>query len=73
MAKPEGCACLLWPVAAIWHLTRSCLGVIVRFGFILAGFLLMVAGVLVSLTLVGVILGIPMMLLGLLLMIKGIF
>lgn len=73
MAKSEGFSCLLWPVMAIWRLSHTCLGVAVRAIIVMIGFLLIVAGVLVSFTIIGLIIGIPMILLGFLLMVKGVF
>lgn len=64
---------LLWPFYAVMQLVIWIIKVTGRvIGFIL-GILLIVAGVLLSLTVIGAILGVPLAILGLLLAIKSIF
>jgi hypothetical protein len=67
--------CVLAPFIALWRLLTGLLGAILnitgRFVAILIGVLLIVVGVLVSLTIVGAIIGIPLALFGLLLIIRG--
>ncbi len=64
---------LLWPVYVLWKLVATIIELTGRFVAILLGFVLIVAGVLVSLTIVGAIVGIPLALFGLMLTIRGIF
>ena len=73
MTKPENLSCLLWPVIIVWRLSHSCLSIVVRLAAVVAGGLLIAAGILVSSTLVGLIVGIPMIILGVLLMVRGVF
>jgi hypothetical protein len=64
---------LLWPFWLIWRLVT---GIFVLTGRLLAavlGLVLMIAGVLVTLTVVGAIIGIPLIIFGFLLVIRGFF
>lgn len=63
----------LWPFWAIWMLLTTILEMSGRFLAILIGLVLMLAGVLVSLTLIGAIVGIPLAIVGFLLLVRGIF
>jgi hypothetical protein len=56
----------LWPFVAIVELTG-------RFVAMLIGFVLVVVGVIVSLTIVGAIVGVPLALVGFLLFLRGLF
>ena len=63
----------LWPLAALWKLLAVIVEMTGRFVAMVIGILLIVAGVLVSLTIVGAIIGIPLAIVGLLLMFRGMF
>jgi len=63
----------LWPFAAIWKLLAVIVELTGRLVAMILGFVLMIVGVLVSLTVVGAIVGIPLAIVGLLLFLKGIF
>ncbi|HSM72288.1 MAG TPA: hypothetical protein VK851_12160 [Anaerolineales bacterium] len=63
----------LWPFAAIWKLLAVIVELTGRFLAMILGILLMVVGVLISLTVIGAIIGIPLGIVGLLLFLKGIF
>jgi hypothetical protein len=63
----------LWPFAAIWKLLAVIVELTGRFLAMLLGILLMIVGVLISLTFIGAIVGIPLAIVGLLLFLKGIF
>ena len=63
----------LWPLIGIWKLVTTILELTGRFVAIVWGLVLVLAGVLVSLTLVGAIIGIPLMIVGGMLVIRGIF
>lgn len=63
----------LWPFAAIWKLLAVIVEMTGRFVAIVLGFVLILAGVLVSLTIVGAIVGVPLAVIGLLLFLRGMF
>jgi len=63
----------LWPFAAIWKLIAVIVELTGRLGALILGVVLMIVGVIVSLTIVGAIVGIPLAIIGLLLFLKGIF
>ena len=64
---------LLWPFWAIWKLVIGIVAVTGRLVAVILGLVLMIAGVLVSLTIVGLIIGVPLFLFGLLLVFRGLF
>ncbi len=63
----------LWPFWAVWMLVTGILKLTGRLVAVILGLVLMVAGVLVSLTVVGLIVGVPLFILGLLLVFRGLF
>ncbi len=63
----------LWPFAAIWRLIATIVGLTGRFLAMVVGLVLLVVGVLVSLTVIGAIVGIPMAIIGILLFLRGVF
>ncbi len=63
----------LWPFTAIWALLATIGGLTGRFVAMVLGLVLIVVGVIVSLTVIGAIIGIPLAIIGLLLFLKGIF
>jgi hypothetical protein len=63
----------LWPLVAIWRLVATIVELTGRFVAVLLGFVLLVVGLLVTLTVVGAFIGIPLMLFGILLMLRGLF
>jgi hypothetical protein len=63
----------LWPFAALWKLLAVIVEMTGRFVAMVLGLVLILAGVLVSLTIVGAIVGIPLAIIGLLLLLRGIF
>lgn len=67
----QGTSCLMAPFVALWRLTATILELTGRFVAILIGFILVIIGILVSLTVVGAIIGIPLTLFGLMLMARG--
>jgi hypothetical protein len=69
----DGTSCLLWPFVAIWDLLTFILRTTGRLLAIILGLVLMVVGVLLSLTVIGAFLGIPLAIFGLLLVFRGIF
>jgi len=63
----------LWPFVAIWKLLAVIVELTGRFVAMVLGIVLMVVGLLVSLTIVGAIVGVPLAFAGLLLLLRGIF
>lgn len=64
---------LSWPFIALWRLVIGVVEVTGRFVAAILGLILMVAGVVLTLTIVGAIAGIPLFTFGLLLVIRGFF
>ena len=69
----KGIPWYFWPFTAIWKLLAVIVELTGRLVAMILGIVLMIVGVLVSLTLVGAIIGIPLAIVGLLLFLKGIF
>jgi len=63
----------LWPLTAIWKLLAVIVEMTGRFVAMILGIVLIIVGVLVSLTFIGAIVGVPLAIVGLLLFLKGIF
>jgi len=63
----------LWPFVAIWRLLAVIVELTGRFVAMVLGIVLIVVGVIVSLTIVGAIVGVPLAVIGLLLFFRGIF
>ncbi|MBL8101693.1 MAG: hypothetical protein JNM02_04115 [Anaerolineales bacterium] len=63
----------LWPFAAIWKLLAVIVEMTGRFVAMVLGLVLILVGVLVSLTIIGAIVGVPLAIIGLLLLLRGIF
>jgi len=63
----------LWPFWALWKLISGIVEFTGRLVAVILGLVLMIAGVIISLTIVGVIVGAPLALLGLLLTLRGLF
>jgi len=64
---------LLWPFHAIWRLLTLILNVVGRLLCAILGLLIMIAGVLVTMSVVGAPLGVPLAALGFLLLIRAVF
>lgn len=64
---------LLTPLVWLWQLVTWVLGLTGRLIAVLLGFVLLVLGLLVTLTVVGAIVGIPMMIVGFALILRGLF
>jgi hypothetical protein len=62
---------LLWPFVLLWRLVAGIVVLVGRFVAVILGLVLMIVGLLVSLTIVGAIVGIPLGILGLLLVVRG--
>jgi hypothetical protein len=63
----------LWPFAAIWKLMAVIVELTGRFVAMVLGIVLILVGVIVSLTIVGAIIGVPLAIVGLLLLFRGMF
>ena len=63
----------LWPFAAIWKLLAVIVELTGRFVAMVLGLVLILVGVIVSLTVIGAIVGVPLAIVGLLLLLRGIF
>ncbi len=72
-SEPRHVPWYLWPFVALWRLISGIVALTGRLVAVILGFVLLVVGLVVSLTVVGAIVGIPMMLLGLLLVLRGLF
>lgn len=63
----------LWPFAAIWKLLSVIVEMTGRFVAMVLGIVLVIVGVILSLTIVGAIVGVPLGIVGLLLFFRGMF
>ncbi len=70
---PGFISCLLLPFVAIWRLIVFILFFLGRFVAVSLGLILILVGVVVSLTGIGAIVGIPMVLFGMVLIARGFF
>lgn len=64
---------ILWPFYAVAQLITGILKLTGRLVAALIGFVLLVAGVALSITIIGAILGVPMIIFGFMLMVRAIF
>jgi hypothetical protein len=63
----------LWPFWLIWKLVAGIIEFTGRIVGAILGLVLMIAGVIVSLTIVGLIVGVPLIILGFLMMVRSLF
>lgn len=63
----------LWPFWALWKLVSGIVEFTGRIVAVILGLVLMVVGIIVSLTIVGAIIGVPLAIVGLLLTLRGLF
>src|SRR3970040_54954 len=73
MTSSKRVAWYLWPFWAIWQLLTWILGCTGRLVAVILGFVLMVVGVVLTITVVGAIIGIPLIIVGFLLLLRGLF
>ncbi|MBC8334284.1 MAG: hypothetical protein ISR59_13690 [Anaerolineales bacterium] len=64
---------LFWPFVALWRLIAGIVELTGRLVAVILGLVLMIVGVVVSLTVVGAVIGIPLAGVGFLLMLRGLF
>jgi hypothetical protein len=69
----HGVPILLWPFWAIWRLVVLIIELTGRLIGAVLGLVLMIVGVVVSLTIVGAIIGIPLIIFGFLLILRSLF
>jgi len=63
----------LWPLAMLWRLLATLVGLTGRFVAMILGMIFTCVGVIVSLTLIGAVVGIPLAIIGVLLFLRGMF
>jgi hypothetical protein len=73
MSEQKRTPWIFWPFVAIWRLVTGILALTGRLVAALLGFVLMVVGIVVSLTIVGAVIGIPLVIFGFMLMLRSIF
>jgi hypothetical protein len=73
MAIGERVPWIFWPFVALWRLLTKILELTGRLLALILGFVFLVVGVVVSLTVIGAVVGIPLVMLGLLLMIRSLY
>ena len=64
---------ILWPFYVLWRLVTGILVLTGRLVGVVLGLVLILAGVLLSLTVIGAVLGVPLALFGVLLVLRGLF
>lgn len=72
-AEQKKVAWYLWPFVGLWRLVAFILEFTGRILGVVLGLLLIIAGILLSLTVIGAIVGVPLIMLGGLLMVRAIF
>ena len=63
----------LWPFAAIWNLVAYIVKLTGRLVAVLLGFVLLILGVILTVTVIGAIIGIPLGVIGVLMIIRGLW
>ena len=71
--EPRRVPWLLWPFWAIWRLVAFIVETTGRLLAVVLGFVLMLVGVILSVTVIGLVIGVPLILIGMLLVIRGLF
>ena len=64
---------LFLPFVWLWQLVSFILGLTGRLMAVLLGFVLLIVGLLITLTVIGAIIGIPMLIVGIALIVRGLF
>ncbi len=73
MSESKHVPILLWPFYALWKLVEFIFLFTGRIIAVVLGLVLMIAGIILTITMVGAIVGIPLLIIGYLLTIKAIF
>ncbi len=63
----------LWPFVAVWNLVTWILSLTGRLLAAILGLVIMIVGIILTLTIIGAIVGIPMIIFGFLLMLRSLF
>lgn len=71
--EPKRTPWILWPFVALWRLVTGILELTGRLLAIVIGIVLIIVGVIASLTVLGAIIGVPLALFGFLLLLRGLF
>lgn len=71
--KPKHTPWPLWPFVALWHLVAWIVGLTGRLLAVVLGLVLMIVGVVLSVTIIGAIAGVPLLIVGFLLVLRGVF
>ena len=66
-------SCLTWPFVALWKLLAGILNLTGRLVGAILGIVLMVVGLVLTVTVVGAIVGIPLIVFGFMLMVRSLF
>ena len=72
-AKKRRTPWLLWPFVALWNLIATIVSLTGRVLAITLGLVLMLVGVVISITIVGAVIGIPLFVFGGLLVVRGLW
>ncbi|MFA9406484.1 MAG: hypothetical protein ACERKX_11790 [Anaerolineales bacterium] len=73
MADSNRFSWIMWPFDALWWLVTTILALTGRLIMVLLGAVLMLGGVLISMTIVGAVIGIPLLFFGVLVVLRGLF
>ena len=73
MAKEDKTPWFLWPFVAIWKLVAGIIELTGRLVAAILGLVLMIVGVILTVTIIGAIVGIPLIIFGFLLIFRGFF
>lgn len=73
MSKEQNIPLLLWPFWVVWRLVVGIVEATGRLVAIILGLVLMIVGVVLTLTVIGAIVGIPLAIFGFLLMVRGLW
>ncbi|MBI4674042.1 MAG: hypothetical protein HY741_20540 [Chloroflexi bacterium] len=71
--RTESTPLLLTPFVWLWNLVTFILGLTGRLLAVVLGFVLLIVGLLLTVTVIGAIVGIPMLIVGLALVLRGLF
>ena len=72
-AEKRRTSCLLWPFLAVWDLVVWIVNLTGRLIAMLLGLVILIAGVILTLTVLGAVIGIPLAAFGILLMVRGLW
>jgi len=72
-SENEATPWFLWPFVAIWRLLTAIIELTGRLVAVILGLMLMIVGVVISLTIIGAVIGIPLIISCFLLLLRGLF